>query len=1017
MSNIATMSVRLLADTRRFSAGMLKAQTEMGFTIRNAGRLQEKMGKVGLTAGVVARGFHVMSGLVRAAGIAAAVAGAAFVGFGAITSKVARDFEDQFKKVQSITYGTAEAMESLRESTFKQGISMGISPTEMMKGAVEAARTGLSTGQVEAINPDIINLARIEMVDFKTAAELGTNVMKAFRMEVKAMDESGGALDSISAVQQGFEKTGNILATAAATSNTNIRRLNDGLKKMASNANAANVPLSQAAAAMGFLGDVGFVGEEGGTALRNILTRATKETGKIKKIMKETNLEMSKMGRSKDLINIVKEIEKANISPANLQEIFGLRAQPAMLALLERGSEALQLYTDFLEESKGMTEQFEIQQQTTAVKIARLKAVIEVAAIAIGQGFNVAIGTAADYLVDLWDRSGMTTGQLQDMTQNGLLWVVKGFGKFLRMVPPVLSAVGGLIDAFRLIGKTLKFLVSFSIESLHTMAKTMARIFQGIGTLIGGIWDTLTSRIKTLGSAITTLLSDASAGDKMAALGDIFNLKQGAEDMKSSIKNALDESSVYFKSAFEEWKAGFEKVIWNNDGLLAKFTESMNREELLQVSTFFDKIGEGFTDAANEVDTFAALLEKAFNDPKNKINEEYLKMIEEMRRKLAELRGTYTGENHINTSDDGKEKKRKRDRLEHLNLWRLRAEEIVAVNDDRQLKLKAHLELLADIQDIGRRNLSVEDRGLLMAKARNDYEDKLLKIKNDRANTDRRSLAVAEEETRLAHERHELAKKEARMDQVKGLMAGVGMLGGAGVSDSLQKQLAEAQRQADYAAMDAGQDKRNAAISHQNDLIIEQISLYEQLADTISSQVPSMVASVSSLTAENFKSAEGTEAMLSSMQAASQLGTTAISALVSGTKNQRRAQMALNLAMAAMATGLAIFAAVTPGMQGQAAGYGAAAVAFASKAALSAGGGAAGRGLRTTSKAPDTEEAAAESTRRGVLDALKEAGLYQPWENLTLNTFGTTPVGYGGSNLSSARDVEYGRQIMNRSRG
>jgi TP901 family phage tail tape measure protein len=1005
------MSVRLLADTRRFSSGMLKAQTEMGFTIRNAGRLEEKIGKVGLTAGVAARAFHVASGGIRAVSIAAVAGTAAILGFGAATSKVARKYEVQWKKVVAISQASSKDLASLEQTTFENARKFGQSPTELQRGNEEALRTGLSASAAEAIQDDSIKLATIEMQDLSKITKLATDVMINFGMHTKAVMGPEGQMDT-EAYRIGFQKTAAILATTSATANTNAVALAEGLKMVGSTANTAKAPLSQISAAMGLLGNVGIQGEMAGTALRNIFTKASGPSKQVKKLLKEANVELAKMGTSKGLIEQVRALEKANLSQANINDIFGLRAGPAMLALLQQGADKLEYYSNFLEESAELSAFFNDMQATTAMKVNQVKAVLETAAITVGTVFNVAIGEASRRFLEWWDSIDNAQQKLYDFAARGLGSMLTGLENFLRSMPPVLDILGTFADAIRLVGKTGRFVFELLARNVAIMAKavmtwvsplttafsTLFRILKEEAAKLAGLWDIITDPSK-------------SFGDKMAAMSDALS---------NSASNAWKIAKEEAVAAWEDAKSNMVGIVndLNAQKDLAEsfFSAITDKDELLKISNIFNKIGEGAILAADEVADFNKAVQTLLNDPKLKENTAFMDKLEEFRRKMEEFKSKYTGENHFDMDKGGKQKENAKKQLGYLNKYRVMAGQIIARQDDGLLKEKAWLEYAAEREDILRRNLSVTDQEILLDAAHEDYLRRLADIEGQREAIKARNAKFAEDEWQAHHKLFVEKQRMMMLDRVGGLTAGISAFGGAGVASSLQTELADIQANYDRQRLE-GLDKINDAITRENEQIIRQIELYEKLADTIGSEVPNMIEGLSGLTAETFKGKEGTQAMVNAMGSLVSLGSAAFAAMGMGAKQQRTAQMALNLAMAAFAVGMGFVSVATPGMQAQAPGYFAAAAAFGAKAALGGAGNRAAKRLAPTRSAPEKREEA-ETVKRGVVDALHEAGLYQPWERLTINTFGTTPVGYGGGdNLRTARSVAYHNQNNRRSRG
>lgn len=1011
-TTIANLAVNLTANTARFSRGMLKAQTEMGFTIRNAGRLEEKIGKVGLTVGVMARAFHVASGLARAVAIAMAAATAAAVGLAAAAGKVASAFDDQLAKVSSVTMATRKQLQGLAKDTMKVGMNFGISPTEMMKGQVEAARTGLDTEDIRAIQEDIARLAKIEMVDFSRAAELSTNVLKAFRLEGDALAQGPGIGTYTDQLKRNFNDVADTIAATSAITNTNMTRLSEGLKKMASNANVAGVSLQQASAAMGMLGDVGLVGEEAGTALRNIITRTYVDTRKMKQIVKETKLSLTdSKGNAKDLVGILQEIERIDLGAKNINEIFGLRAGPALIALLQQGSEKLQKMTEFLDwakDNEAAMEMFKRQQDTVSVALGRVKAALETVAILVGQVVNVYVKEAAEKFMTWFMSIENLDGKLKDLTVGGVRFFLGGLANMLDSLRAVTIPVGILIDALRGLGKTFKILAKIGVVAIKAITTPIRALISGMEAFYKGIISKVSNLMRILDSDEMNILQKAKAIDdtiKNIFSGGITGASGFADAIKKSFSDSLDSMGTDLDSIGEDIKKLF------------------NREEALKYSNMLEEVAKGGENASAHIRQFITDAEKRLANT-DMLDGEFAKKWRQWVAELKRLQGTWDGSNVVDTTDAPDEKK-----LEFLNRWLILADQIAAKHDPNQRRWKAQMEYWGKIEDINRRKLKDADKEFLLMKAKEELVQKFKAIENERAATQANRAEDLNDEVRAIGKALALARELAITLGKETFSEGAGMFGGAGVGSSLSAEMQEMQAAYDQnqlrmtaerakanEAAAKWQEYENSLITEKNQLIIKQIQLYEQLADVTGQELPKLANELSTIAEKTLDSEEGAKAMLGAMQSVAALGGALISTMAKDQRAARTQQAALNLTMAAFAAGMGGLA-LGFGWPG-AAGFFAAAAAFGAKGALGLLGNKKANQLSPTGGSAGDEETdeAAESTKRGVVEALKEAGLYQVGWTLTVNEFGSTPIGgFGGR--ARARATEDDRQDSRRRRG
>src|SRR5690606_15383817 len=107
-------------------------------------------------------------------------------------------------------------------------------------------------------------------------------------------------------------------------------------------AKGAGVQFEEAAAAIGLMGNAGIQGSMAGTSLRGAITRLLNPTAAISKTIKRLGIQVTDAsGNLLPLVDIVRQLEMSGATTADMMEIFGQRAGPAMAALVEQGSDAL----------------------------------------------------------------------------------------------------------------------------------------------------------------------------------------------------------------------------------------------------------------------------------------------------------------------------------------------------------------------------------------------------------------------------------------------------------------------------------------------------------------------------------------------------------------------------------------------------------------------------------------------------------------------------------------------------
>ena len=154
------ITVRLLADTSKFTAGMAKvsAEAEKTSTTMEASGGKTKL----LTAGIAA------------AGIAATALGVAAV-------RMAADFDAGMSTVQANTGASADEMSLLRQAAIDAGADTVYSATDAADAINELGKAGMSTSDILSGGLNgALDLAASDGMEVAEAAELMSSAMAQF---------------------------------------------------------------------------------------------------------------------------------------------------------------------------------------------------------------------------------------------------------------------------------------------------------------------------------------------------------------------------------------------------------------------------------------------------------------------------------------------------------------------------------------------------------------------------------------------------------------------------------------------------------------------------------------------------------------------------------------------------------------------------------------------------------------------------------------------------------------------
>ncbi len=295
-------------------------------------------------------------------------------------------FERSLARTGAITQATQEQMGQLNDVARELGRTTIFTAREAANALTFLAMSGLSVEESITALPGVLTLAASAGIDLATSADLATNVLTGM----------GLAVGDLSRVNDVLTKT-------FISSNTNLVQLGEALKIAGPVARAAGLSLEETSAAMAVMAKAGFRASLAGTALRGAIVKMLTPTGEAQRIINQLGIEFTdSAGNLRPFVNIIADLEESGITAGQAMQVFGLRAGPAMLALVSQGSGALMGLQTELENSGGTAEQIAKRMQDTfGGSLIRLTSAVEGMKISLGEALAPAIGLVASLLTVL----------------------------------------------------------------------------------------------------------------------------------------------------------------------------------------------------------------------------------------------------------------------------------------------------------------------------------------------------------------------------------------------------------------------------------------------------------------------------------------------------------------------------------------------------------------------------------------------------------------------------------------
>jgi len=290
------------------------------------------------------------------------------------------EFDDTMRAVGAVSGATAEEFEMLTDIAKEMGRTTKFSASEAADGLRFLSMAGFDATEATEALPGTLDLAAAGALDLGQAADIATNILTGFGLEV-------GQLNQVN----------DVLVSTFTSANTNLVELGEGFKLVGPIAAGVGADFEDLVGTLGKLADAGLKGTLGGTALRGAINALLNPTAEEAKLMESLTDRMGGVAlKTRDaagnfigFAEVITQLEKAGLRGDEALELFGLRAGPAMAALLGIGGDALSEYTEGLRDVGGTGRRVASDMSAgIGGAIRELQAAWEGLKITLGETFN-----------------------------------------------------------------------------------------------------------------------------------------------------------------------------------------------------------------------------------------------------------------------------------------------------------------------------------------------------------------------------------------------------------------------------------------------------------------------------------------------------------------------------------------------------------------------------------------------------------------------------------------------------
>lgn len=452
----------------------------------------------------------------------------------------AAEFEYTMSGVEAVALADAESMALLEEQAKELGATTKFTAVQSAEAMTYMAQAGWSTQEMLAGMPGVINLAAASGEDLAQSSSILADTLAGFQLEAA---ESARVAD--------------VLAQAAAASNTSVLEMGDTFKTSAALAGALGYSIEDVSAAVGLMANVGIKGSRAGTTLRNILggfldgvTLKGTAIGEVEFSAVNADGSMQSFAETIEYLRgiFAQMTEAEKIS--NARNIAGERGYTGLIGILEATDEAYNEMYQSIQNAEGAAQRMaEIRLDNLTGDVTILKSAFEGLEITIGKQFSdelrgvVQIGTSGvNLLADFVEHSPGAVESLASLTAGltaaaGAISLVavgaKAFavlGGLSMFTNPAVLATGAIVGLTAAIGTAiltediyndslwetidahyaLEKEMSASLESLDAEAYQVRALYERFETLAENEYKTVAEKQELL--ALTMALNDAVPG-------------------------------------------------------------------------------------------------------------------------------------------------------------------------------------------------------------------------------------------------------------------------------------------------------------------------------------------------------------------------------------------------------------------------------------------------------------------------------------------------------------------------
>ena len=398
--------VTIGANTAPLAAGLTQAQ---GMVTKSAATMTKKLAGIG--KGMTIAGALIVAGL-------------------GMAIKTAAKFEQSMANTASVAGATAEELKKLSDYARIMGEQSVYSASQAADGMYYLASAGMNTNEIMGALEGTLALAAATASDLAYTSE----------SVAATLSQYGFAAEEAARVS-------NVFAAAISGSQATMEKLTDSMSYVGPMAKSMGISLETTTGILMNLYNAGLQGSKAGTALRMAFVKLIDPTekgiaalGKLKVVITDSS------GELRPFQDIINELSIAGMSAADAMDIFGIRAGPAMMALVSQGTGAIQEMTDKVTGTNKAFEMAEMQIDTFQGAMKLLKSAFEEFQITLAGGLMPVLKGMIEKISEGIKKVTAWMKENPKLTESIVKWTT-AIGALMLVLGPLLKVLPGLVIA------------------------------------------------------------------------------------------------------------------------------------------------------------------------------------------------------------------------------------------------------------------------------------------------------------------------------------------------------------------------------------------------------------------------------------------------------------------------------------------------------------------------------------------------------------------------------------------